>query len=82
MATVKEVIQALSKLLPDEHLFYSFWSREDIDQLLQEDEEPAITDAEWAKFVYGVTNDEPLNRYIWLTIEEHKEQIISERARA
>lgn len=75
MATVKELIEALSGLPQDERIVYSYWARRDIDAMLADDEQPPTTEDEWSRFYQTMTNDDALASDIWNAVSYWVEAI-------
>jgi hypothetical protein len=79
MTTVKELIEALSGLPQNETIICSYWTRTDIDELLEEIEHKPLTTNEWLFFRDRVMRDTNLFNETWNTIQHYTQEVIERR---
>lgn len=81
MATVKQLVEALSVLPQDDEIYYAYWCKNDIDELLKERDEnnKSSSTAEWDLWVNRMMDDTPLSNVLWEAANEYIIQLIAER---
>lgn len=79
MSTAGWLIAALSEMPKDEEIYYVFWTRSDINELLEEDDESPVSDEEWALFHKRLVSDESLSHAIWETVQDYVIKLTEER---
>lgn len=79
MSTAGRLIDTLKDMPADRKLFYVYWSHDDINELLEEMEQPIASDDEWDKLVNRLITDEPLSHAIWETVQDYILKLVDER---